>query len=54
MNKYSFLSGNDVPADRDPNSWTVDTSLDGVTWRRADNKQNYIMGYGRPLLIFYL
>lgn len=37
INRYSFVSGNDVP-ERDHKSWTFETSIDGVKWRLTDNK----------------
>lgn len=42
INRYSFISGNDV-SDRDPKSWTVEVSSDNVNWRQVDTKQNYNM-----------
>jgi alpha-L-fucosidase 2 len=38
ISKYSFTSGNDMP-DRDPRSWTLEGSNDGVTWKLLDRRE---------------
>ncbi|GAB1415470.1 hypothetical protein MASR2M117_08760 [Paludibacter sp.] len=41
LNSYSIASANDESG-RDPQSWTLSGSLDGVTWTKLDSRENQV------------
>jgi alpha-L-fucosidase 2 len=46
LSRYSFTSGDDMP-DRDPQTWVLEGSNDGMTWRLLDKRENEASFRGR-------